>query len=60
MGDRYLKTLFAFLGVTDFKTVVAENLDVVGQDVEGLLRQAIKEAQELAPGFGKRPQYSLV
>ncbi len=60
MGDRYLKALFGFLGITDFKTIVAENLDVVGQDVEGILRQAITEAQELVPAFGKQPQYSLV
>lgn len=51
MGDRYLRTIFAFLGITDFTTISAEKLDVIGEDVEGILQKVIKEAQELAKRF---------
>jgi len=51
MGDRYLRTILGFLGVTDFTTISAEGLDVVGQDVEAIVGAAIKKAQEAAKNF---------
>jgi len=51
MGDKYLRGLFAFLGVTDFKTVAAEMLDVVGTDVEGIMAKTIKKAVEVAKNY---------
>jgi len=51
MGDRYLKTIFGFFGITDFTTITAEGLDIVGQDVEAIVGEAIKKAQELARVF---------
>ena len=51
MGDRYLKTIFTFLGIVDFQTVAAEKLDVVGLDHEAIVQKAIHEAQELATAF---------
>lgn len=51
MGDRYLRTIFAFLGIKDFTTISAEKLDVIGEDVEAILNKAINEAQELAKNF---------
>ncbi|MDP4290570.1 MAG: NAD(P)H-dependent oxidoreductase, partial [Bacteroidota bacterium] len=51
MGDRYLRTLFAFLGIRDYATIAAEELDVIGMDVEAIVNKAIKEAQELAKTF---------
>jgi FMN-dependent NADH-azoreductase len=51
MGDRYLRTIFTFLGVTDFTTITAENLDVVGQDVDAVVNAAIKRAKEFAGTF---------
>ncbi len=51
MGDRYLRTIFAFLGITDFTTVTAENLDIVGQDVDAVVNAAIGRAKELAGTF---------
>lgn len=51
MGDKYLRTLFGFLGITDFTTIAAEMLDVIGVDVEGNVAQAIKQAQEKAKNF---------
>lgn len=51
MGDRYLRTLFAFLGIRDFTTITAEELDVVGADVDGILAEAIKDAKLKAERF---------
>jgi FMN-dependent NADH-azoreductase len=51
MGDRYLRTLFAFLGIRDFTTIAAEELDVIGSDIEAIVGKAMKEAQELAKTF---------
>lgn len=51
MGDRYLRTIFGFFGITDFTTIAAENLDVTGQDVEAIIENAIKKAQATAKEF---------
>lgn len=51
LGDRYLKTIFGFFGITDFTTITAENLDVVGQDVEAIAQEAINSAQNIAKNF---------
>ncbi|WP_010243088.1 FMN-dependent NADH-azoreductase [Acetivibrio cellulolyticus] len=51
MGDRYLRTLFAFLGIRDFTTISAEALDVIGNDVNTIVANAIKEAQKIAKTF---------
>lgn len=51
LGDRYLRTLFAFFGITDFSTIAAEGLDVVGNDVQKILNEAIEKAYDLAKRF---------
>lgn len=51
MGDRYLKTIFGFFGITDFTTIAADKLDVIGEDVESIIGNAIKEAQATAKSF---------
>lgn len=51
MGDRYLKTVLAFMGITDYTTVAAEQLDVIGQDVNAIVADAIKKAQKIATDF---------
>lgn len=51
MGDKYLKTILAFMGVTDYTTIAANQLDVIGQDVDGLVAEAIGKAQKLAKEF---------
>lgn len=51
MGDRYLRTFFAFLGITDFTTVSLDALDVIGNDIDAIVERAIKEAQEIAKTF---------
>lgn len=51
MGDRYLKTIFGFFGITDFTTIAANNLDVVGVDVEAIIEDANKKAEEVLKEF---------
>jgi len=51
MGDRYIRTIFGFLGITDFNTIAAENLDVIGADHEAEMKKAMDQALELAKNF---------
>lgn len=51
MGDRYLRTIFGFFGITDFTTIAAEKVDVIGEDVESILENAFNKAQEVAKQF---------
>ncbi|NLC19079.1 MAG: FMN-dependent NADH-azoreductase [Clostridiales bacterium] len=51
MGDRYLRTIFAFMGISDFTTISADGLDIIGNDVDAIVGDAIKRAQELAKSF---------
>ncbi|MDF2858699.1 MAG: azoR2 [Neobacillus sp.] len=51
MGDRYLRTIFGFLGITDYTTIAAEGLDVLGNDIDTILGNAIMKAKEIAKNF---------
>lgn len=51
MGDRYLRTILGFLGITDFTTIAAEGLDIAGADSEGILREAMARAADAAAQF---------
>ncbi len=51
MGDRYLRTIFGFFGISDYTTIAAEKLDVVGQDVNAIVEKAAQDARNLAKNF---------
>ncbi|MBS5932764.1 MAG: FMN-dependent NADH-azoreductase [Clostridiales bacterium] len=51
MGDRYLRTVFAFFGITDFTTIAADMLDDKSEDVEAILNKAIIRATNVAKEF---------
>ena len=51
MGERYLRAILTFFGVKDIKSVAAENLDVIGIDVEKIVTDEISEAKEIAKNF---------
>jgi len=51
MCDKYLKAMMALFGVTDYTTLSASNLDVIGEDVEAIVNEAIRKAEELAKNF---------
>ena len=49
--SKYLKTIFAFFGITDFTTITAENLNVVGTDIEAELEKAKCKCSEMVKYF---------
>jgi len=51
MGDRYLRTIFGFLGITDFTTISADGLDVIGNDVDAIVGNVIAKAKEKVSNF---------
>lgn len=51
LGDKYLKTILGFLGITDYTTIAANSLDVVGVDKEAVISKAISEARQIAEKF---------
>lgn len=51
MGDRYLKAIFAFLGITDFTTISADGLDVIENDADKIIEEAIMVAKTTARNF---------
>lgn len=51
MGDRYLRTIFGFLGITNFTTIAADGLDVIGNNVEAIIENSKINARELAKNF---------
>ena len=51
MGDRYLRDILGFLGICNIETIAAENLDVIGTDVNAVVGRAIEKAKEVAKTF---------
>lgn len=51
LGDRYLRTIFAFIGIIDFTTFALENLDRSSTNVEQVIADAIRDTRELAKNF---------
>lgn len=51
MGERYLRTLFGFFGITDMETLAAENLDGVPEQADDIVEDVKKRTKELAAHF---------
>lgn len=51
MGERYIRAILSFFGVKDIKSVSAENLDVIGIDVDKVVSDSIEQAKEIAKDF---------
>lgn len=51
MGDKYLRGIFGFMGITDFTTIAAEGLDIMGNDIQKIVDEAIEDAKTLAQSF---------
>lgn len=51
VSTKYLKTIFAFLGITDFSFITAGNLDVIGTDIDAQLSKAKMKCKDLASTF---------
>ena len=51
MGDRYLRTILGFFGISEIETIAVENLDVIGVNVQKKVEEGIKKANLLAQKF---------
>jgi FMN-dependent NADH-azoreductase len=51
MADKYLRNIFGFMGITDYTTIAADRLDIITEDTEKLLTDAIGKAQKAALSF---------
>lgn len=50
-GVDYLRATFAMLGIVRFDAIAAEGLDLSGADAEGILRDAMNRAVQIAGSF---------
>jgi FMN-dependent NADH-azoreductase len=50
-GDRYLRTVLGFVGITNVQTVAVEGMAMFPNEAEGIREKAIKQAVELAKLF---------
>ena len=51
MGDRYLRTILGFFGISEIETIAVENVDVIGVNVQEKVEEGIKKANLLAQKF---------
>lgn len=51
MGDRYLKTILGFFGITDMETIALDNTDTGIVDVNEIVENGIKQAKEIVSKF---------
>lgn len=51
MDGIYLRGILTFFGIKDIQTIVAEKLDVAGEDIDKTLENAISKAKEAARNF---------
>jgi len=50
-GNRYLKTILGFFGISDYTLINADGLDVIGQNIEKIVNEASDKAIKLAEHF---------
>lgn len=52
MGERYLRAMLAFLGITDVVTITCENTEVLqGDDLKRAIEASVQKAREEAAAF---------
>lgn len=51
LGDKYLRTLFTFLGFTDFDTIAVEDMNRSSTNIDLVISDAMKDAKEKAKNF---------
>lgn len=55
LGNRYIRTILAFMGVTDVETVVVEGMAQTPELAEQILEKAFEDAREAAQRFALGP-----
>jgi len=51
MGDKYLRTILGFFGISEIETIAVENVDVMGVNVEEKVEEGIRKAKSLLEKF---------
>lgn len=51
MADKYLRNILGFMGITDYTTIAADRLDIMTEDTNQLLDDAVGRAKEVALSF---------
>lgn len=52
-GDRYLRTVLGFLGITDVQSVIVEGMAQMPQEAESIKQKALAHAKEVAKTFAR-------
>lgn len=55
LGDRYMRTILAFLGVTDTESIIVEGMFQTPDQADTILQQAQSKAEEAAQRFSNFP-----
>ncbi|MBA2875298.1 FMN-dependent NADH-azoreductase [Thermaerobacillus caldiproteolyticus] len=50
-GDRYLKTVLSFIGITNVQSIIVEGMAQFPNEAESIKEKAIKQAEEVAKNF---------
>ncbi|MBB5354182.1 FMN-dependent NADH-azoreductase [Anoxybacillus mongoliensis] len=50
-GDRYLRAVLSFIGITDVETIAVEGMNAFPNEAEAIKQQAIERAKEAAKRF---------
>lgn len=54
-GDRYLRAIFQFVGITDVQSIYVEGMAQMPDQAESIKEKAIARAREMARDFAKNP-----
>jgi len=52
-GDRYLRAVLGFIGITDVESVIVEGMAMMPQEADNIKAKAIERAKEVAKNFAK-------
>ncbi|EZP76790.1 NAD(P)H dehydrogenase (quinone) [Parageobacillus genomosp. 1] len=50
-GDRYLRAIFSFIGITDVQSIIVEGMAQFPNEAEAIKQNAIKQAEQAAKNF---------
>lgn len=53
MGDRYIRTILTFLGVTDIQSIIAEGMAQIPEQAEAIKAKAVAQAKQAAVAFAR-------
>lgn len=51
MGDRYIKTILNFFGISDIQSIIVEGIDVQGINIDEKIEQGKEQAKKIVQSF---------